>query len=316
MKNVLITGGAGFIGSNLARSLVKEYNCNVTILDDFFTGNRDHLIDVNAEVIKGSVAEEDTVAKCIKNKDVVFHLAARNIIASSKNPLDDMQTNIRGTFNVLNESLKAKVEKVVYASTCSIYGNSKHLPINEDDTPSFLNFYSVSKFSGEGYAKTFYEQYNLPVSIVRYSNVYGINQSPANPYCGVIGKFIHNALHNEPLNIHGDGEQTRDFTFVKDACKATIMSALDPKAIGETFNIATGVEVSVNKLAELIVSLTNSSSEIRQIDKRDIDNIRRRVLNIEKIRYKLKFFPSHTLKDGLKKTIDWYKESLFIKTNG
>ncbi len=312
MKNILITGGAGFIGSNLAKLLSKQNEFKISILDDFFTGNREHLKNLDIEIIEGSVTDESLLSKHIKNKEIVFHLAARNIIASSNNPLDDMHTNIRGTYHVLNESLKAKVPNVVYASTCSIYGNPKHLPINEDDTPSFLNFYSVSKYAGEGYAKTFYEQYNLPVSIIRYSNVYGINQSPANPYCGVIGKFIHNALNNEPIYIHGDGEQTRDFTFVEDACQATIMSALDAKAIGDTFNVATGVEVSINHLAEMIIQLTGSSSEIKHIDKRDIDNIRRRVLNIEKIRYKLKFFPLNTLKDGLKKTIDWYKSNRII----
>jgi UDP-glucose 4-epimerase len=309
VKRILITGGAGFVGSNLAKLLVKEHGWEVTVLDDFFTGTRKNLEGLDLEIVEGSVTDEEKVASCIKNKDIVFHLAARNIIVSTKNPLDDMQTNIRGTYNILSEALKANTPKVLYTSTCSIYGNPRHLPINEDETPSFLNFYSVSKFAGEGYAKTFYEQFNLPVTIVRYSNVFGPNQSPSNPYCGVIGKFIHNALRNEPLQIHGDGEQTRDFTYVEDACKATLLAALDPKAVGDTFNIGTGVECSVNKLAKHIVGLSQSKSEIKHIDKRDIDNIRRRVLNIEKIRYKLRFFPSHTLDDGLKKTIQWYNET-------
>jgi UDP-glucose 4-epimerase len=309
VKRILITGGAGFVGSNLAKLLSKEHGWEVTILDDFFTGTRENLAGLDVEIIEGSVVDESKVASCIKNKDIVFHLAARNIIVSTKNPVDDMQTNIRGTYNILSEALKANTPKVLYTSTCSIYGNPRHLPINEDETPSFLNFYSVSKFAGEGYAKTFYEQFNLPVTIVRYSNVFGPNQSPSNPYCGVIGKFIHNALRNEPLQIHGDGEQTRDFTYVEDACKATLLAALDPKAVGDTFNIGTGVECSVNKLANHVVRLSGSQSQVKHIDKRDIDNIRRRVLNIEKIRYKLRFFPSYTLDDGLKKTIDWYNET-------
>ncbi|MFA4851944.1 MAG: NAD-dependent epimerase/dehydratase family protein [Bacteroidales bacterium] len=306
IKNILITGGAGFIGSNLARILTQEYNFKVTIFDDFFTGSEENIRGLSAEVIKASVLDETALKKHVNNKDIVFHLAARNIIASIKNPLDDMNTNIRGTYNVLTECKIANVKKTVYASTSSIYGNSKQIPINEDETPNFLNFYSVSKYAGEGYTKIFYEQYDLPVCIVRYSNVYGTNQSASNPYCGVVGKFINLALQNKPLEIHGDGEQTRDYTFVDDACRATIHAALDPKSIGDVFNIGTGTETSVNLLSSTIIKLSNSNSKIVHIDKREIDNIRRRVLNIEKIRYKLKFFPVYTLNEGIQKTINWY----------
>ena len=178
---ILITGGAGFIGSNLARILTQEHRFDVTVLDDFFTGSESFLSGLKVKIIRASILEEKILKKHVKNKDIIFHLAARNIIASSKNPIDDMNTNVRGTYNVLKIGLDENVKKVVYSSTSSIYGNPKHLPINEDETPSFLNFYSVSKYAGEGYAKTFYEQHDLPVSIVRYSNVYGVNQSPQNP---------------------------------------------------------------------------------------------------------------------------------------
>jgi UDP-glucose 4-epimerase len=305
---ILITGGAGFIGSNLARILTQEHRFDVTVLDDFFTGSESFLSGLKVKIIRASILEEKILKKHVKNKDIIFHLAARNIIASSKNPIDDMNTNVRGTYNVLKIGLDENVKKVVYSSTSSIYGNPKHLPINEDETPSFLNFYSVSKYAGEGYAKTFYEQHDLPVSIVRYSNVYGVNQSPQNPYCGVIGKFIKSAIKNEPIVVHGDGDQSRDFTYIEDACKATIMAGLNTKSDGEVFNIGTGVETSINTLARTIIELTNSKSVISNIDKRDIDNIRRRVLNIEKIRYKLKFFPSTTLTKGLQQTIEWQKK--------
>ncbi|HEV7232497.1 MAG TPA: NAD-dependent epimerase/dehydratase family protein [Bacteroidia bacterium] len=310
MKEVLITGGAGFVGSNLAKMIRNEHGAKVTILDDFFTGSEKNLTGLDVEVVKGSVLNADLLMAHTRNKDVIFHLAARNIIASSQNPYEDLTNNIIGTYNVLQACKQNQVKRMVYTSTSSVYGNAKHIPVNEDDGINLLNFYSVSKYAGEGYAKTFYEQYNLPVSIVRYSNVFGINQAPSNPYCGVIGKFIQKALTGEPLLIHGDGEQTRDYTFVEDACRATILAALDQKAIGEVFNIGTGVETSVNNLAKAVLEITGGKSEhIQYIDKRDIDNIRRRVLNIEKIRYKLKFFPQITLKDGLARTIKWQKET-------
>lgn len=301
---MLVTGGAGFVGSNLVRQLVADEN-SVTVLDDFFTGRAEFLKNVDCKIIKGSVADAQTVRTAVEGNEIVFHLAARNIIVSNSKPREDMEVNVGGTFNVLEACRDHGVSRIVYASTASVYGNPKILPVIEDGEKLFLSFYSASKFCGEVYCNTFYEVQGLPVSVVRYSNVYGYNQSPGNPYCGVIGKFLFAALKNQPLLIHGDGEQTRDFTFIKDAVSATIQAAVVPRAIGQTYNIATGVDVSVTMLAKQIVEVTNSKSEIRQIDRRDIDNIRRRVLNIEKIRHELNYSPQYNLKTGLEKTYEW-----------
>ena len=305
MRKVLVTGGAGFVGSNLVRMLSEEYGCEVTVLDDLFTGRRDFLEGIEHEFVEGSILDLELLSGCLEGVDTVFHLAARNIIVSIQRPREDMEVNIKGTFNVLEAALEHGVEKMVYASTSSVYGNPRHLPISEDEPPSFLNFYSVSKYAGECYCRTFYEIHDLPVAVVRYSNVYGYNQSPENPYCGVVGRFMDMALRGEPLPVHGDGEQTRDFTFVEDACRATVLAALSPKSPGEVYNIGTGVETSVNKLARTILSLAGAEDRIVYIDRRDIDNIRRRVLNVEKARQHLKFFPDHTLEMGLRKTLDW-----------
>jgi len=303
---VLITGGAGFVGSNLARRLITE-GAHVTILDDFFTGKPSNLagLDGRYNLVRGSVTDRDLVKDLVSKAQIVFHLAARNIIASTRNPLEDFQTNIGGTLNVLMAAREHHIRRVVYTSSVSVYGNPKYLPINEDDRISLLTPYAVSKYGGEGYCQAFYESYGLPVAVVRYSNVYGPWQDPANPYCGVIAKFIDKVKAGQPPEVHGDGQQTRDFTYVEDAVEATVVAALSPKAEGEVFNVGTGIETSVNLLATLVAGLYGRDCEPVHIDRRDIDNIRRRVVNIEKIRRLLRWTPSTTLSAGLSKTREW-----------
>lgn len=310
MKNVLITGGAGFIGSNLARHIVQKYgtSCSITIMDNLSTGRCENIKGVPATFIRGDINDKILLSNAVKGKDVVFHLAARNVIVGNEKPYDDIETNIIGTYRVFETCSQQNVERIVYASTSSIYGNASRLPALETDRPQFLNNYSVSKFAGESYANCFWERQELPVTIVRYTNVFGYNQWPDNPYSGVIGKFIGCALRNEPLSVHGDGEQTRDFTFIDDACEATLLAATRPRAVGQVYNVGTGVETSVNKLAERIIALAGSRSKIRHVEKRDIDNIRRRVLGIEKIRTELRFFPRFTVDDGLREAIRWERE--------
>jgi UDP-glucose 4-epimerase len=151
--------------------------------------------------------------------------------------------------------------------------------------------------------------YNIPVSIVRYSNVYGYGQSPRNPYCGVLGKFIHNSLTSQPLTVVGDGEQTRDYTFITDAVDATILAAVHPMAYGDVFNVGSGIETSVNRLANLISDYVKGAT-ISHVAERDIDNIRRRVVDIEKIHQRLGWVPKMGLQKGIESTIDWYKTIL------
>jgi UDP-glucose 4-epimerase len=305
-RPVLVTGGAGFVGSALVRRLI-ELGARVTVLDDLFTGLRDAL-PVDAEFIEGSVTDEKLVSDLVHRHGIIFHLAARNIIASTANPRDDFATNIGGTLNVLLAARDAKVERVVYTSSASIYGNPRSIPINEDDGLSPMSPYAVSKLAGEHYCVAFYESYGLPVSVVRYSNVYGPYQRPENPYCGVVSKFLMAIQAGQPLSVHGDGGQTRDFTFVGDAVEATLLAATHPRAEGEVFNVGTGIETSVNDLAAAIGRAVGRSPVVQHIDRRDIDNIRRRVVNIEKIRRMLKWSPQVTLDDGLVQTVEWFNE--------
>ncbi|MEK6301972.1 MAG: NAD-dependent epimerase/dehydratase family protein [Acidobacteriota bacterium] len=309
-QRIVVTGGAGFVGSNVVRRLLSE-RARVVVLDDFYTGD-DHNLpsdDSNLAVVRGSVTDFDLTRDVMKGASLVFHLAARNIIVSTRNPREDYEVNIGGTLNVLMAARELNIPRVVYSSSTSVYGNPRYLPINEDDATNMLSPYAVSKFAGENYCKAFYESYGLSSSVVRYSNVYGTAQRPDNPYCGVVAKFFESAMSGAGLRIHGDGEQTRDFTYVNDVVEATLLAGVSPKADGQVYNVGTGREVSVNQLARLIIEITAAGVEPEYIDRRDIDNIRRRVVNIEKIRRELRWLPSCTVEQGLRLTYQWLKET-------
>jgi UDP-glucose 4-epimerase len=312
-RRVLVTGGAGFVGGALVRRLA-EAGARVTVLDDLFTG-RAETVPTSVELVQGSVVDEGLVRKLVGDASVVFHLAARNIIASTKDPREDFTTNIGGTLNVLLAARERKVDRIVYTSSTSIYGNPRSIPINEDDPPVVLSPYAVSKLGGEQYCLAFYESYGLPVSVVRYSNVFGIGQRPDNPYCGVVAKFFAAVINGCPMQVHGDGEQTRDYTYIDDAVDATLLAAIQPRAEGEVFNVGTGIETSVNDLAARIGEAVGVPVDIVHIDRRDIDNIRRRVVNIEKARRMLRWSPQVTLTEGLNRTAAWMQVSSFDPAN-
>jgi UDP-glucose 4-epimerase len=305
-QKVLVTGGAGFVGSSLVSRLLQT-NARVTVLDDFFTGLLANLppANPNMEVVTGSVVDESLVEKLVTAADYVFHLAARNIIVSTKNPRDDYATNIGGTLNILLAARASRVRRVIYTSSASVYGNPRYLPINEDDATNMLSPYAVSKYGGENYCKAFFESYGVPVTCVRYSNIYGPLQRAENPYCGVVAKFFASALANKTPVIHGDGEQTRDYTFIGDAVEATLRAGMTARAEGQVYNVGTGRETSVNDLASNIIRITGKDLRPHHVDRRDIDNIRRRVLNIEKARRELRWVPEMNLENGLRATHDW-----------
>ena len=306
-RRVLVTGGAGFVGGAVVRRLVEQ-GARVTVLDDLFTGQVGTL-PTSVQFVEGSVTDMALVRELVADASVVFHMAARNIIASTRNPRDDFETNIGGTLNVLMAARESRPDRVVYTSSTSVYGNPRSIPINEDDGIVPLSPYAVSKLGGEHYCLAFYESYGLPAAVVRYSNVYGPYQRPENPYCGVVSKFLIAANAGQTLCIHGDGGQTRDYTFVEDAVDATLLAATHPRAEGEVFNVGTGVETSVNDLATAIGRASGCEIKVDHIDRRDIDNIRRRVVNIEKIRLMLRWSPQVALDRGLVETVRWFEES-------
>ena len=306
-RRVLVTGGAGFVGSNLVRRLLGA-GAVVTVLDDLFTGRRENLPASGFTFVQGSVCDAEVVERLVAASEVVVHAAARNIVISTRNPREDYETNIGGTLNVLLAARAAGGRRVVYTSSTSVYGNPRYLPVNEDDHLSLLTPYAVSKLAGENYCMAFFESYGLPATAVRYSNIFGPGQDPANPYCGVVAKFTEALFQGRAPVIHGDGNQTRDFTYIDDAVEATLRAATSQRAIGEVFNVGTGVETRVNELVELLIRIVGVEVVPEHSDRRDVDNIRRRVVNIEKTRRALRWVPEVTLEEGLRRTVAWQRQ--------
>lgn len=313
-SKILVTGGLGFVGHNLVKSLVLDFQCDVIVVDDCINSNERVLADIQGrfQFEKISVLDTEKLFPLLNEVDYIFQLACIQIAASSKSPVLDMQVNAQSTLQIL-EYIKTKelpnLKRFIYTSSCSVFGSSVKLPATEEDPTKVLSNYAASKLLGENYTMIYGRSYDIPVSVVRYSNVYGYGQSPRNPYCGVLGKFVHNALTGEKLSIFGDGEQTRDYTFITDAVEATILAAVHPMALGEVFNIGTCVETSVNKLVEVIRAQV-PGCEVENVEERDIDNIRRRMIGIEKIHQRLAWSPKIGIQKGIELTLNWYKETL------
>ena len=313
-KKILVTGGLGFVGHNLVKTLVSEYSCNVIVVDDC-SNSRPEILGETIDKVdfrKLSVLDQENFLPLLKEINFIFHLACKQISASGSDPLLDLQVNAQSTLEMLeyirNNDLP-EFERFVYTSSCSVYGSYKNLPASEDGVTKVLSNYAATKLLGENYTMIYGTNYDIPVGCVRYSNVYGLGQTPTNPYCGVLGKFIHNALTGQALTIIGDGEQTRDYTYIDDAVNATILAAVHPRALGEVYNVGTSIETSVNELAELIAEL-NPTVEITTVAERDIDNIRRRSVDIENIHQSLGWAPEWNVKRGIEATYNWYRDFL------
>ncbi len=293
----LVTGGAGFVGSNLVEGLEKAM-----ILDDFSTANRyssEFARASDARVIEGSVADYETVRKALEGVRTVYHQAAvPSVPRSVKNPLATNRANAGGTVTLLKACADAGVESVVYASSSSVYGDTPTLPKTEDMKPRPKSPYAVSKLAGEHYMRVFGELYGLKTASLRYFNVFGPRQNPDSQYSAVIPRFVKAALSGQPLTVYGDGEQTRDFTYVRDVVEA------NKKAAGKSgvYNISGGKQTTVNELAELVISLTDSSSKIERAGERKGD-VRHSLGDISKARKGLGWKPKNSLEEGLKEYI-------------
>ncbi|MGA2785728.1 MAG: NAD-dependent epimerase/dehydratase family protein [Candidatus Bathyarchaeia archaeon] len=302
--SVLVTGGAGFIGSHLVEELVSEGN-KVSVLDNF--SNKQPKTPGNQfELIEGDVCDPQNVLDATKSVDVVYHLAAvLGVEYAYQHPIDTLEVEIMGTRNILEGMRKNDVKMVIYGSSSEVYGEPSSLPIAETDRTSPKSTYGVAKLAGERYCEAYRRAYGIEYVILRYFNVYGPRQDDR----FVIPRFVRAALQGAPLEIYGDGNQVRDFTFVKDAVRLTLTATQVSRAKNQVFNVGTGVPTKASELADLILKLSNSKSSIvlKNFDKsnrpREIE-IFNRLADINKAQ-QLGYKPQTPMREGIAATINW-----------
>ena len=304
----VVTGGAGFIGSNTVDELVRRGH-SVVVLDDLSAGREENLADVRNKItlIKGSISDLETLQKAMHQAEYVIHLAARTSVPRSvKDPIETNRINIDGTLNVLVAARDNKVKRVVFAASSSAYGETPTLPKIETMHPQPISPYGVTKYVGELYAQTFGRCYGLESVCLRYFNIFGPRQDPDSPYSGVLSRFAKAFLEEDQPVIYGDGEQTRDFTFVDNAVQANLLACEAPAASGHTFNIGTGASVSLNHTLQLLCELTGKNLPARYDPAREGD-IRDSLADIHKARQMLGYDPTVMFKEGLQRTFAWYQ---------
>jgi len=306
----LVTGGAGFIGSSLARALAERGD-SVRVLDDFSTGKRENLADLASKVavIVGSVADAAAVREAVRGVDFVFHHGAlASVPRSIDDPLGTHEANATGTVTLLVAARDAGVKRIVYAASSSAYGDQPELPKVETMAPSPLSPYAVSKLAAEYYCQAFTACYGLETVCLRYFNIYGPRQDPQSVYAAVIPRFIVAMLAGERPVIYGDGEQSRDFTFIEDCVAANLLAATAPKAVGQTVNIACGKRYSLNDLAALLNKILGTAIEAVHEPARKGD-VKHSQASIAAARRLLGFRPRFAFEQGLRKTVDWFRGS-------
>ena len=310
LSKVLVTGGAGFIGSHLVDALVAE-GCDVVVLDDLSSGSLSNLEHVKDKITfyKGDIQNQKILMEAAKNCEVIFHQAAMvSVTKTVDNPVDSAFINDIGTLIVLDAGRKNKVKRVVLASSSAVYGDDPLLPKHENMPLKPMSPYAVQKLTGELYARIYNDLYGLETVCLRYFNVYGPRQDPSSPYSGVISIFMTKAVSKKPPVIYGDGKQYRDFVFVKDVVKANLLAATEDDAAGQIFNIGTGKHVSINNLWDMISLFSGLKIEPEYIPSRPGDIIES-VASIEQAKSALGFEPDYLFEKGLKITFKWYKDS-------
>jgi nucleoside-diphosphate-sugar epimerase len=313
---VLVTGGAGFIGSNLAEELIRQ-GAKVKIIDNLITGFRENLEEIKGDFdfIEGDINDEDNLEKALEGVEIVFHQAALpSVPRSVDDPRETHQACVDGTFNLLLKAREKKVRRLIYAASSSAYGDQEILPKVETMRPEPLSPYAAAKLMGEYYCQVFSHVYGLETISLRYFNVFGPRQNPSSMYSGVISRFIDALMSGKEPVIYGDGEQTRDFTFVDNVVNANIKAAQSEKGIGQTMNAANGDRISLNELLDVLKKITgktNVNATYQPERKGDVkhsqaDNrLAREFLGYEKL---------VDLENGLRHTIRWWQQSRFAQT--
>jgi nucleoside-diphosphate-sugar epimerase len=309
MDNFLVTGGAGFIGSHIVEALVKR-GSRVRVLDNFTTGKKENIAPFleRIELIEGDIREFETCRKAVQGVDYVLHQAALpSVPRSLKDPILVNEVNVTGTLNLLWASHSAKVRRLVFASSSSVYGDTQKLPQQEGREGRPLSPYALSKLIGEKYCQLFYKVYGLETISLRYFNIFGPRQDPSSQYAAVIPLFVTRIFSGERPRIFGDGEQSRDFTYVENAMEANLRAAEAPAAaLGGAFNIACGEPTTVNAVVDEINRFAGTSIESIHVDPRPGD-IRHSFADIGRARSILRFDPKIRFRVGLETTVAWYR---------
>lgn len=312
MSTYLITGVAGFIGSSLARALLSRGE-QVRGVDNFATGKRENLAEIlhRIDFREADITNLDAMRKACAGVDFVLHQAAiPSVPKSVLDPLGSNQANVDGTVNVLVAARDAKVKRVVYAASSSAYGDTPTLPKHEEMRPDPISPYAVAKLASEHYMASFYRCYGLETVSLRYFNIFGPRQDPSSPYSGVLAKFTTQMLRGEQPTINGDGEQSRDFTYIDNAVEANLLACKAPaeKGAGQMFNVATGRRVTLNETFKVLQDLTGYKGQPKYGPDREGD-VKHSLADVSKAEAGLGYKPLVDFEDGLKRTVEWYRET-------
>ena len=312
-SKVLITGGAGFIGSNLADGLIQQ-GARVGIIDNFMTGFRENLSEIRGDFdfIEGDINDDAAVKKAVEGCEVIFHQAALpSVPRSVENPEETHRVCVNGTLNLLIKARDAGVRRFIYAASSSAYGNQPTLPKVETMRPDPLSPYAVAKLTGEHYCRAFYSVYGLETFSLRYFNVFGPRQNPSSMYSGVISRFIDTLMTSVQPVIYGDGEHSRDFTYIANVVDANIKAAQTTQGIGETINVANGDRITLNSLLDVLKTITNTTDAIADYQPPRPGDVRDSQADNKKAVEWLGYSQLVGLEEGLRKTIEWWKDSRF-----
>ena len=309
----LVTGGAGFIGSHIASALMSS-GARVRILDDLSTGHRENLEEIGGDIdfIEGSVADEQLLNKALDGVELIFHEAAiPSVPRSVESPRQTHIASVDGTFSLLVAARDQKVRRVVYAASSSAYGDQPTLPKSEQMLPDPLSPYAVAKLVGEYYCQVFTRVYGLETVSLRYFNVFGPRQDPGSQYSGVVSRFISSLLSNERPVIYGDGEQSRDFTYIDNVVFANLRAAEAQDAAGKVINVANGERITLNQLLAELKDLTGKPDVTAEYLDPRVGDVRHSLADVSLARKFLGYESKVDLREGLKRTIDWWTASRF-----
>jgi nucleoside-diphosphate-sugar epimerase len=304
----LVTGGAGFIGSHIVKRLVDD-GAEVRVVDNFSTGQAERLdaLRSSIEFVKGDLAEQATAREIVDGVDLVIHQAAvPSVQRSVADPVATNRANVTATVNLLEACRDAQVRRIVFAASSSAYGDTKVLPKREDMPVNPLSPYALQKLIGEGYCKLYHDLFGLETVCLRYFNVFGPHQDPHSEYSAVIPKFITRLLANQPITIHGDGEQSRDFTFIDNVVEANLLALKAPDAAGKMCNIGCGEHITLNRLVMLLEQHLGVNAKVIHAPPKPGD-VRHSLADIERAKAVLHYRPKITVEEGLRRTIAWYK---------